>query len=163
MRNPTGLLCLLATAACGANLAQATPDATQEPDAPAAFSEAPHGNVPQVVSNGGAVLAAPNVVPIFFSQGEDATTKAQLEAFLAQIAGSSYWAATTAEYGPGPLTLRTEAVSDDPAPPTDDDLQTWPAAQFPNPDPNTIYTVFLPPGYLLTTGNAKSCRDFGAY
>jgi hypothetical protein len=34
---------------------------------------------------------------------------------------------------------------------------------FPTPDPNTIYTVFLPDGSSLDDGGGKSCVAFGGY
>ena len=154
-------------AACGDNLA-APPDAPPPiPDAPA-FVEAPHGAAPQVLSQGGPVLAAPRVVPIFFT-GDD-TARAQLADFLEQLAGSPYWTAITTEYGVGRLAIAPSVVTADPPPQTDTDLRAWLVANldgthpgWPAPDTSTIYTVFLPEGAVLTQGGSKSCTAFGGY
>jgi hypothetical protein len=168
MRYALGLALLLC--ACGDNAATSAPDAAITIDAaPMGFVEAPHDTVPQVQSGGGAVLATPVVVPIFFI-GDD-TAQAQLEQFLTQTATSDYWHATTSEYGVGNLTILPSVVSTDTPPTTDDLLQTfittnldgthgWPAST-----PNTIYAVFLPEGVVLSEGSAMSCvaGGFGGY
>ena len=169
--SPTKLCAFLlagaALAACGDNLAVPPDAAPPPPDAPA-FVEAPHGTVPQVMSGGGPVLSAPTVVPIFFS-GDDAA-RAQVETFLGQLATSSYWGATTAEYGVGQLAVGPSIVSSDPPPTTDDDLRAWLTANldglhpgWPAADASTIYTVFLPDGVVLNAGGAQSCSSFGGY
>jgi hypothetical protein len=107
------------------------------------------------------VLATPKIVPIFFAN--DAVAQADLEDFLRATAASAYWSTTTAEYGVGPLTIETSIVTSDPPPTTDVALGTWLAGKFPAPDASTIYTVFLPPGAVLTQDNAKSCVAFGGY
>ncbi|MDB4955717.1 MAG: hypothetical protein JWO36_3286 [Myxococcales bacterium] len=153
---------------CGDN-SVATPDAPIVPDAPTGFVEAPHANVPQVISGGGPVTTAPKVVPIFFTGDSDA--QVQLEMFLGALVGSSYWTATTSEYGVGPLTIAPSIVSTDAPLTTDAALQTWLAAKtdgthpgWPAPDVNTIYTVFLPAGVVLDQGGGNlSCKAFGAY
>jgi hypothetical protein len=63
----------------------------------------------------------------------------------------------------GSLTIQSSVVTSDPPPTTDDALGTWLQGKFPSPDANTIYTVFLPPGAVLTQGGAKSCVAFGGY
>ena len=164
------LIWLAALAACGDNL-QLAPDAAPPdaapPDAPA-FAEAPHGQAPQVKSGGGAVLATPKIVPIFFT-GDDAI-QAQTEQFLTQLAASPYWTTTTHEYGVGALTIAPTIVSTDTPPTSDQMLQTWLAAQldgthagWPAFDPNAIYSVFLPDGVTLSTPFGDSCSAFGAY
>src|SRR4051812_41747892 len=62
----------------------------------------PHPAAPQVETLGGAVLAAPNVVPIFFPNDP---MRADVETFLAQLAGGSFWTSATSEYGVGALTV----------------------------------------------------------
>jgi hypothetical protein len=159
----TCLICIVALAACGDNApAHQMPDAAPPmPDAPTGFVEAPHASVPQVQNAGGSVLAAPTVVPIFFMGDGDAQT--QIEMFLTQLAASSYWPTTTSEYGVGAITIQASVVTTDTPPTTDAALATWLASKFPTPDPNTIYTVFLPAGAVLTQGNSKSCVAFGGY
>src|SRR5258708_6074604 len=56
----------------------------------------PHPAAPQVQTLGGAVLAAPNVVPIFFANDPDQTP---VETFLGQLASSTFWPSAVAEYG----------------------------------------------------------------
>ncbi len=161
---------LLICAACGDNNgATNAPDAAA-PMPDAGFVEAPHGSVPQVISGGGSVLAAPVVVPIFFT-GDAA--EPMLEQFLTQLAASPYWPATTGEYGVGALQIMPSVVSTDTPPTTDAALQTWlstnlattSTAGWPVPTASTIYAVFLPDGVTITQGNAKSCVSggFGGY
>jgi hypothetical protein len=159
---------LLALAACGGHSA-ATPDATAPDAMPDAyvFAEAPHPSQPIVQSAGGSVLAAPKVVPVFFAG--DTTVQARLESFLAMFPSSSYWSAIASEYGVGAITIAPSVVATETPPTTDDALQAlitshaggtggWPAN-----DANTIYTVFLPDGVVLTAGGATSCQSFGGY
>jgi hypothetical protein len=158
---PLLLSALALVVACGDNISPASPDAAlPPPDAPG-FVEAAHPSVPQVGNAGGTVLATPKVQPIFFAGDDDA--RATLEAFLAALAGAPYWAATTSEYGVGPLTIEPSIITTDPPPTTDGALASWLAGKFPSPDPSTIYTVFLPGGVVLTQGTDKSCVAFGGY
>ncbi len=142
----------------------ATPDATP---IDAAFAIAPHGAQPQAVTLGGPVLTAPLVVPIFFT-GDDAM-QAQVEGFLAALPGSAYWHATTSEYGIGDITIAPSIVSSDTPPTTDAALQTFittnsdGAHGWPANTPNTIYTVFLPDGVILSSNFGTSCNAFGGY
>ena len=145
-----------------------TPDAAPMPDAPAGpFMEAMHPSQPVVSSSGGSVLAAPKVVPIFFTG--DTTVQPQIESFLQMMAASTYWTTISSEYGVGALTIEPSVVATETPPTTDADLQTlitshadgsggWPAN-----DANTIYAVFLPDGVTLSAGGAVSCTDFGGY
>jgi hypothetical protein len=137
-------------------------------DAPSAFVEAPHGTVPQLVKLTGAVLTAPNIVPIFFANDTD--MQAKVEDFAAQLATSAYWPATTTEYGVGSLTVRATIVTTDTPPATDTALDSWLAHHFDGqhgwpatPDPQTIYSVFLPDGAVLHTSSGDSCDAFAAY
>ncbi len=151
----------ISIAACGDNLEVVVPHA------------------PQVESGGGPILAAPEVVPIFFAGDDD--MQHQLETFLVTLAASDYWHATTSEYGVGRPTILPSIVTSDPPPTTDDALQAWleghlapplhspsvaapvPVA-WPAPDPNTVYVVFLPQGVTLTIGTTDtSCKTFGGY
>ena len=161
---------LLALAACSSDHHEAAPDAFVPPvDAPPPFQEASFGSAPQMVKvPGGDVLTAPKVVPIFFAN--DAAMQASVEDFLAQTAASSYWGATTSEYGVGPLTILPTIVTTDTPPTTDTALATWLAGHFNGqngwptaPDPQTIYSVFLPAGVVLHTSFGDSCQAFGAY
>ena len=165
-----GSLFLIA-AACGNGNGNtgvdAAPTIDAAPDASSGFVEAPHGNVPQVVSIGGPVLTAPKVVPIFFTG--DGAMQTQVEPYLAAIAGSPYWHATMSEYGIGDLALGASIVTTDPVPTTDTALESWIASNLDGThagwtyDPNTIFTVFLPSGAVLQTQFGQSCQAFGGY
>ncbi|MDB5875751.1 MAG: hypothetical protein JWQ07_5193, partial [Ramlibacter sp.] len=164
------VLAALLIGACGGN-DQAAPDAAivvdAGPDAPPPYTEAPHGTVPEVISLGGMVLATPRIVPIFFAN--DDTMKGQIEQFLAMLPSSSYWHATTSEYGVGDVTIGATIVSTDAVPATDTALEAWLSAQLDGThagwtfDPNTIYSVYLPAGAVLSTQFGTSCQAFGAY
>ena len=159
-------LLALALVACGDN--------TSGIDA--GFVEAPHASAPQVVMNGGPILAAPEIVPMFFAGDSD--MQSQVEAFLHALAPSTYWSAVVGEYGVGAPTVMPTIVSTETPPTTDDalrgllegyfgppisDLAPGSPDGWPRPNANTIYVVFLPPGVQLTAGTSVSCRDFGAY
>jgi hypothetical protein len=133
------------------------------------FAPASHPAAPQVESYGGSVMASPKIVPIFFT-GDDSMQK-QIEQFLAQLPGSGYWSAATGEYGVGQPTIAPTIISSDTPPITDDALQTWLVSmtdgthkEWPTPDANTLYAVFLPDGVTITIPQwGKSCQGFGGY
>ena len=161
---------VVACAACGGSSGNTSPDAASPdaaPDTPPPFMEAAHPTPPMVMNAGGPVLAAPKLVPVFFAS--DATAQAQIESFLAMLPPSSYWPAISSEYGVGAITIAASVVATEAPPTTDDALQQlimsheggtggWPAN-----DANTIYTVFLPDGVVLSAGGAISCQQFGGY
>jgi hypothetical protein len=132
---------------------------------------APHPTPPQVVNFGGPVLAAPRLVPVFFS-GEDSTRQGQLVDFVSKIGATQYWAATTSEYGVGPATSTSPVALTEAAPATIDGvaIQTWLAgkldgndAAWPAPDANTVYILHYPAGTTVTYGSVQSCVDFDSY
>ena len=153
--------------ACGDNLRVAEAPDAAPPDA--GFAEAPHGSAPQLVNLGGSVLAAPKIVPIFFAN--DATVQAQVEDFLTQLSTSAFWTTTTSEYGVGNIIVEPTIVTTDSTPGTDTELTTWLAGNFDGmhagwpatPDPDAIYSVFLPTGVVLHTNFGDSCDAFGGY
>src|SRR5690349_14236389 len=100
----------LALAACGDNLAPVLPDAPPGPPDAMVWNAAPHAAPPQITPSGGPVQTAPVVVPVFV-KGDD-LIQAEAEKFLAELAASPYWAATTREYGIGPLTVHASIVID---------------------------------------------------
>jgi hypothetical protein len=113
-------------------------DATQTPDAPAmidagldaALTTYPSflPNVPQVVSAGGPVIAAPLFIPVIFSPTGNADPYAsQIAAFVAAVATSDYWKAVGADYGVGAATASPPIVLDESLPATlqDQQLQVW--------------------------------------
>ncbi len=162
--NPRALSLVLLIG-CSTTHTHEGPDAM--PDA--SFSEAPHGNVPQLVSLGGKVLAAPKVRPIFFAN--DTATQKQMEDFLKQLAGSPYWMTAAGEYGVGALTVEPTIVATGTVPTSDAAVQTFLSTNLDGThpawgavDPDVIYSVFLPDGAVLTDPDGtKSCTDYGAY
>ncbi len=144
------------------------PDAQYFDSSSDAGFTAPHGPQPVVLPRaGGVVLAAPVVVPIFFT-GDD-TMQTALEGFFAALPGSAYWTAITSEYGISGITFATPIVTTDTVPTTDAELQAYVDANsqaggaWPLDTPNTIYTVFLPHGAMLSTPFGNSCQAFGGY
>jgi hypothetical protein len=160
---------LLMLAACGDNQAGLGPDAgAAAPDGPHGTRDpVPTGDQPQVGKGPGDPLATPRVVPIFFAN--DATMQAQVEQFLAALAPSEYWHATTSEYGIGAPTIASTIVTTATPPTTDAALQQLLVQNLTgtNPawetfDPNTIYAVYLPDGVVLNAGG-PSCQAWGGY
>jgi hypothetical protein len=151
---------LLFVVGCG------TSDHHMPPDGPPAFEEAVPADIPQVVTIGGSVLAAPKIQPVFFAN--DAAVQAQVEDFVGQLKGSDYWKAIGTEYGVGDITVLPTIVATQTPPTTDAALQTFVVGQIDGGtwtyDANTIYSVFLPAGVVLTSPDgSKSCQDYGAY
>src|SRR5262249_46929847 len=107
------LVVVAALGGCGDNI---TPPPV---DAPDVFMEAmPGSNVmPQVIDSGGPTFTAPIVQPIFFANEMD--VQPYVEAFLPQLASSSYWTQIGAEYGIGAFTVMPSIVSTDTVPTTD--------------------------------------------
>jgi len=166
------LSCALVLAACGGHGNGNSPDAPgtgadAPPDVPTGFQEAAHPSQPVVSSAGGPVLTAPRVVPVFFAN--DSAMQGQVETFLNQVAGSSYWTAISQEYGVGAITVAPTVIATETPPTTDSAVASLVAAHaggtggWPANTANTIYAVFLPDGVTLTMGGGTSCKDFGGY
>jgi len=161
-----GLL-VIAVAACGDNIAPEQP----APDAgPPTFAEFEHGKVPRLVAEGGKTLRMPKIRPVFFASGNDSATQAVIEQFLAELATSTYWTATTSEYGVGTLTISPTILTTDAPPTTDVALDALLRRNLDGThtdwgtlDESTIYSVFLPAGVVLHTSFGDSCQSFGAY
>lgn len=141
----------------GADMSPATPFPAFSPEAP------------QVVSQGGPVLAAPTVVAITFPNDpfvED------IETFVQQLGATSYWRDTTAEYGVGPLTALTSVrlTEDAPTEISDSQIQFWLRGkldgthpEFATPSANIIYAIFYPATTVISDGTQESCQSFGGY
>jgi hypothetical protein len=112
-----------------------------------------------VISSGGPTVAAPKVVPVFFANDP---LESSLEGFLGALATSSYWTATTSEYGVGALSVAPSIVSKDPPPATDDALASWLATQ-PGAGSGTVFAVFYPEGASLAIHGKGSCDVFDGY
>lgn len=123
---------------------------------------------PQIVNLGGSVMKTPRIVPIFYP-GEPYVT--QLTAFIGKLAGSSYWTATTSEYGVGAVTVGASHTMTTAAPSSIDDseIKTFLTTQLDGahgwgtPDPSTIYTIYYPSTTTITLMGDTSCTTFGGY
>jgi hypothetical protein len=127
-------------------------------------------DAPQVVTGGGAVLATPKVVPVYFSN-DSSTFTDSVTTFLGKMAASTYWGPSITEYGVGALSIATPVQLAEAAPTTIDDsaIQTWLAskltdATLPAPDANTVYVLFYPSATTsITLQGETSCQQFGGY
>jgi hypothetical protein len=138
-------------------------DATPRPVAPVSDAGAmdaslPPSPLPQVPSQGGPILAHPELVTITF-QGDPYT--ADLQAFGEWLVQSSWLTTVGAEYGVGAGTQRAKLVVDytPPAVVSTSDIETYLSAGiamgvFPQPDPETIYVIYYPP---TTTPSGLGC------
>ncbi len=131
----------------------------------------PHPDAPQVQDFGGAVLDAPNVIPIFFQNDPDQT---DVETFLTQLAGSTFWSEATSEYQVGALTIAKSVVVTDTPPPTitsakieswlDDYLDGTHTTEFPAIAPNNVYVVFYPSQTTIQDNVVGTgCVSYGGY
>jgi hypothetical protein len=140
---------------------------------PDGFVTATHAAQPQVVTFGGPVLTAPKVQPILYAEDPMAT---DVEAMVQEFASEPAWAAQTAEYGVGSLTvLPTISIAGTP-PTTLDDNNGNPTpfektlatnTSGANPawgpaDASTIYLFVLPKGTNISSGGS-CCTDFLGY
>jgi hypothetical protein len=153
-----------------------TPD--DAPDfAPAARRFAAHHDpAAQLLTEGGPILAAPHIVPVFFPGDPKMST---LVDFTQRYVASQFWQQAVGEYGVGAGTVGAPVIRDEVAPPTifDVDIDAWLIAKLdahdpllPPPDANTVYALFFPPGtvvqfspYAPGAPIAQSCTNFGAY
>lgn len=125
---------------------------------------------PQIVNvANGAVLVEPRLVAVSFD-GEP--FRDDLEAYIAAVASSDYWTATTAEYGVGPATTGDPVHLSEAAPTsmTQDETRAWVAAhldgthpEWGTPDAHAFYVVFFPPATQLGLNGKTSCTGFGGY
>jgi hypothetical protein len=185
---------LAALAACGSSSATVGPavaDPTDAGDAatdgqaaavidngaPSTTYPAPHPPLPDLVNAAkGPVLTTPKVALVFYpgdARGSD------LEAFAGKVAGSTYWSATTAEYGASALSYAGMFELTGETPPktiSQVELQTKIADELASgklgvPDPQTIYTIVFPAGTTVTQvnpitnllGPVLSCVGFSGY
>jgi hypothetical protein len=125
--------------------------------------------LPQVVDVGGTFLVSPKVQPILYASDTGAT---DIQAFLQELATTSYWAQATSEYGVGPLTVLPAVMLSDPAPASVSDATlesslasntsganpAWGAA-----DPSTIYLFVLPEGSIESDAEGACCTDYDGY
>lgn len=152
----------------------APPPAAVDNGAPSTVYPAPHPPLPQLVNKaGGKVLATPKVMLIVYPGYEHT---AGLQQFSQVLGGSNYWAATTKEYGVGPITYTgTKELTGETAPTTiaDKDVETFiagklAAGELGPPDTSTVYTIVYPETTKITSsgagiGGGSSCSSFGGY
>ena len=151
----------------GLDGADSSVDSSTDGDASDAGSSALY--VPQVKNNGGPVLASPQIVTITYTGDSH---RPVYEEFGDLIGASTYWQATTAEYGVGPATSGTtnhvELAQTAPVSLSDQDIQTFVAAQagstssgWPAPNGNIVYVLYLPGTTNLTIGGSPACGGPG--
>ena len=147
-------------------------DATDLPDAPGPFSEAPH-TLPVVTANGGPVLANPMLVTITYA---DDTNRAFEEALGAFMPTSKWLEETGKQYGVGAGTSATVELSQN-SPTTIDDsaIQSFIASLITNgtaPDPvgdagtaddggvmsPGVYMIYFPPTTNVTIDGSTLCQ-----
>jgi hypothetical protein len=124
--------------------------------------------MPQAITGNGPVMTAPKVVEITF-MGD--TLQASIDTFVSQIVAAKYWDGATAEYGVGALSaLPAQHLAETAAASlTDAEVQQWlttkinGGAGFPQPDGNTIYTIFYPSTTVVTLDGGTLCNDFEGY
>ena len=103
------------------------------------------------------------MVPIFFARDP---FQSDVERFLSKLPRSTYWGATTSEYGVGQLRVGTSIVVDEPLPATSagTDIELWLARHldhadpdWPSLDPSDIYVVFYPQDAFVTDAGNQAC------
>lgn len=175
MKSAFLLLLCSAAVACGGRVDPSTggdagPSPFDPPVTPQGFVTAAHAPLPTVGSSGGATLAHPVIVPVYFP---DEGHKIDLDDFLARLPGSEYWRRTTREYGVGDVTVAPAIVSTErlPSTMTSDEVKAWLNGRFDGmaagwpwvADPNAIYVLFFPESTTITGEMGESCRDYSAY
>lgn len=165
------LFCALLAAGCGTGNTPAdgaaSPDMATSPDLLIPYP-APHPAPPEAQTAGGPVTANPKFVAITFA-GDP--LQASIDDFTTKLAASTYWAGTTAEYGVGKATalppIHVGAMA--PKSISDNAIQQWLAMQikstpnFPQPDADTLYSIYYPDTTTVTTDFGASCKGFQGY
>ena len=160
LKKVAGLLLAFAVIGCGAAppgrpTGDAGGDSMSQSDA-GPFMPATHAPLPQIVTLGGPLLRSPHVAPVFF--GAD-PLRPDIEDYLQMLANSSYWQATTAEYGIGPLVIDPSIVVSAAAPEVihEASAATWfkqlvsdSAASFGTPRADTIYAIYPPASTVVS-------------
>ena len=113
---------------------------------------------PTLKTYGGKVLTSPKIVSITF--GNDPLAD-QIDQFITKIATSTYWAATTSEYGVGPLRASTNVrIATAPATSSDSKVQSFLVQNMGGSlgtfDPQAIYIIFYPATTAVGGGACES-------
>jgi hypothetical protein len=164
-----GLTCF--SGSCG--VATAAACTAPQGDAPNPTYPAMLPSVPKVSarSMGSQVLATPKMISVTFTGDPFADVYEQL---VAGVGATSYWQATTQEYGVGPLLSLApkRAPVPPPNPVTDAQIRSWIETNIdggflPPTDGELIYTLFMPRGTVVNKGSGSSaetsCADFFGY
>jgi hypothetical protein len=133
------------------------PSDAGQPEATAYPAVAP--DAPAVVSAGGAVLASPRIVPVFFS-GE--TDEGALTDLITRYSASPVWTAAVSEYGIGAAKVAPAVHVTDPVPAAlgSGELGAWIAAHLDGSHPEwgphddatiarSVYLLYPPPALTL--------------
>jgi hypothetical protein len=164
-------------AASDASAADAAADVDN--GAPSTNYPAPHPPLPTLTNaDHGPVLTTPHVYLVFYP-GYTPATITDLQSFAQKVGPSTYWPATTHEYGVGAITYAGTITLTGQTAPTSiasTDIQTWVASQiqsgvFGTPDPQAIYTIVYPSSTMISQPNpvstllpaSQSCTNFGGY
>jgi hypothetical protein len=160
------------------------PATTTPPPAEAPITIVPlHGRAaaapaPNLTYRGGPLLGAVEVFTVFWGSAwtaAQAELASQLDDFFVFVVSSplidqlgEYSVAGT-QIGYGKRIGRTVVPTDPPAQLTDDDVRNAlhdrlaADGDFPQPGPNVLYFVFLPPDVTIAMGGGQSCRAFCGY
>ena len=162
-----------------APFADAPPDASLDADGgmPSTTYPAPHPPLPQLTNAaGGPVLKTPTIYLIVYPGNAN---QAALATYAQRVGASTYWPATTQEYGVGALSYAGTTVLTGETPPaatTSAEIQAWmgqkiQSGAFGTPDPQGIYTIVYPATTKIQQPNpvnaifgpVYSCTNFGGY
>jgi hypothetical protein len=115
------------------------------------------------------VLANPKLMSISFSN-DTASVVTALDSFVGTVGNTSYWTATTSEYGVGVPTVATPVHLAEAAPTniTDNGVQSWLKAKiaanaFGAATSSTLYVIFYPSSTTIDYHGLISCQSFGGY
>jgi hypothetical protein len=120
-------------------------------------------DLPTVVSSGGPILDSPRVQPIYFPNYAFQT---DIDAFLAKMAGSTYWPAVVKEYGVGDLTIMPSlattvssgaALADTDIPGLLAQVFTSSGGSLGTPSRDTIYLLLFPSTTTITAQGQVMC------
>ena len=124
--------------------------------------------MPQIMNQGGALLATPTVVTVTWSSDPN---RATYEAFGDAIGASTYWKATS-EYGIGAVTSKHVEITDTAKSSMSEDelaklvsqyVEAAPGNGWPAWDASTMYVLYVPEGTQITSGGANDCESTSGY
>jgi hypothetical protein len=131
-----------------------------------AYPAFPASGMPQVIDNKGAVLSSPTIVTVTWTADPN---EAAYDALGDAIGASTYWSATTSEYGIGAATSGTTNhvhITTTPQETMEDTaLDTFVGTQvsaapgngWPANTAQTVYVIYIPEATELTTNGKNAC------